>query len=132
MSKANYGSSDRSFGLVFSIFFFLIAVFPLLSGGAMRLWALIFAICFLFIAIISPGMLAPANRIWMKFGDLLHRISSPIALGIVFFVAVMPIGLLMRLLGKDQLRLRFDPTAESYWIRREPPGPAANSLNNQF
>lgn len=126
------GSSDRAFGLVFSIVFALIAFYPMLAGSTIRLWSLIVAGIFLLLAMVVPGVLAPANRLWMKFGELLHRIVSPVALGIVFFVAVLPTGILLRLLGKDPLRLRMDPTAESYWIMREPPGPAAESLNNQF
>jgi hypothetical protein len=68
----------------------------------------------------------------MKFGEMLHRIVSPLALGIVFYFTVLPTGLLLRLFSNDPLRLRFDPTAKSYWIKREPPGPAAESLKNQF
>ena len=87
---------------------------------------------FLLLAALVPGVLAPANRLWTKFGLLLHHIVSPIALGILFFLVVTPTGLLMRLFGKDPLRLRFDPDADSYWIKRDPPGPAADSLKNQF
>lgn len=126
------GSSDRSFGFVFAIVFLLIGLYPLLGEGGLRLWSLIIAGIFLVLALVTPGILASANRLWMKFGMLLHRIVSPIALGIVFYLAVMPTGLLMRLLGKDPLRLRMDATTDSYWIRRDPPGPAAESLNNQF
>lgn len=87
---------------------------------------------FLLLAMLIPQVLAPANRLWTKFGLLLHNIVSPIALGILFFLVVTPTGLLMRLFGKDPLRLRFDPAASSYWIKRDPPGPAADSLKNQF
>jgi hypothetical protein len=126
------GSSDRAFGLVFSAVFAIIALYPLLGSGTIRSWSLIVAGIFLLLALITPVVLAPANRLWMKFGELLHRIVSPVALGIVFYVTVLPTGILLRLLGKDPLRLRIDPTAKSYWILREPPGPAAESLNNQF
>lgn len=126
------GSSDRVFGLVFSTVFAIIALYPLLGGGMIRVWSLIVAIIFLLFALIVPSILAPANRLWMKFGEMLHRIVSPLALGVVFYFAVLPTGLLLRLIGKDSLCLRLDPTAESYWIKREPPGPAAESLNNQF
>ncbi len=128
----NKGSSDRTFGVIFSIVFALIAFYPLLAGGAIRLWSLVVAGIFLLLAVVFTSVLSPANRLWMKFGELLHSIVSPIALGIVFYVAVMPTGLIMRLLGKDPLRLRFDPAAQSYWIRRDPPGPSGDSLNNQF
>jgi hypothetical protein len=98
----------------------------------MRQWSLIAAGVFAGLALLIPAVLAPANRVWMKFGELLHHIVSPVALGVVFYVAVLPTGLILRLLGKDPLRLRFDPSATSYWIKRDPSGPAAESLNNQF
>lgn len=126
------GSSDRSFGLVFTAFFAVVATLPLWEGGALRNWALIVAGLFLAASLGAPRLLAPLNRLWMKAGRLLGRITSPIALGIVFFGAVMPTGLLMRLFGKDPLRLRADPQARSYWIGRAPPGPAPESLKNQF
>jgi hypothetical protein len=126
------GSSDRAFGLVFSAVFAIITLYPLLGSGTIRIWSLIVAGIFLLLALIRPVVLAPANRLWMKFGEMLHRIVSPLALGIVFYFTVLPTGLLLRLFSNDPLRLRFDPTAKSYWIKREPPGPAAESLKNQF
>ena len=126
------GSSDRAFGLVFSAVFAIIALYPLLGSGTIRSWSLIVAGIFLLLALVIPGVLAPANRLWMKFGELMHRIVSPVALGIVFYLTVLPTGLILRLFGKDPLRLRLDSQADSYWIKREPPGPAAESLNNQF
>jgi hypothetical protein len=126
------GPTDRSFGFVFAIVFLIIGLYPLLGGASVRIWALLISAGFLFTSLAFPGVLAPINSLWMKFGELLHRIVSPIALGVVFYLAVMPTGLLMRLLGNDVLRLRLDRTVESYWIKRNPPGPAADSLNNQF
>jgi len=126
------GSSDRSFGLVFTAFFVLVGLLPLLHGHGMRPWALGLAVVFLLLALAAPATLAPANRAWTKFGLLLHNIVSPVALGILFYGVVTPTGLIMRLLGKDPLRLRFDHSANSYWIVRTPPGPDANSLKNQF
>lgn len=125
-------SSDRAFGLVFCIVFGIFAFYPILGGGSVRAWALIIAGVFLLLALATPVILAPVNRLWMKFGELLHHIVSPVALGIVFYVAVLPTGLILRLLGKDPLRLQLNPDAASYWIKREPPGPSAESLNNQF
>lgn len=126
------GSSDRSFGLVFTFFFLIVGLLPTLHGHGIRLWALELSGGFLLLALVIPRVLAPANRAWTKFGLLLHDIVSPIALGILFFVVVTPTGLLMRLLGKDPLRLRFERSAKSYWIVRTPPGPDAESLKNQF
>ena len=126
------GSSDRSFGLVFATVFALIGVVPFLFGKGLVVWALIVSAVFLALALLVPKVLAPLNRIWLRFGLLLHRIVSPIVLGFMFFVVITPIGLLMRALGKNPLRLSFDPEAESYWIKRSPPGPAPESLKDQF
>lgn len=125
-------SSDRFFGLTFFVVFLIIALWPLLRHGPIRLPFLGIALAFLGIALIAPALLGPLNRLWLKFGALLHTITSPIILGIMFFLVILPIGLIMRLLGKDFLRLKFDNSASSYWIRREPPGPEKNSLNRQF
>ena len=125
-------SSDRSFGFVFAAVFLIIALYPLLHASGIRIWAVVISGLFLLLAALVPQILAPANRLWTKFGMLLHRIVSPLALGVLFFLVVTPTGLLMRLFGKDPLRLRFDPAADSYWIKRDPPGPAADSLHNQF
>jgi hypothetical protein len=125
-------SSDRAFGFVFCAVFALLAFYPIFFGGVIRLGFLIASGVFLLTALLIPSVLAPANRLWMKFGDFLHGIVSPLALGVVFFLTVLPIGLLMRVFGKDPLRLKIDKDAKSYWISREPPGPSAESLNNQF
>ena len=90
------------------------------------------AACLVIAGVIAPHVLAPLNRAWMKLGLLLHRIVAPVLMGIVFFGVVLPIALLMRLRGKDMLRLRFDRDAANYWIVRDPPGPAADGLKNQF
>ncbi len=87
---------------------------------------------FLVLTLSVPKVLGPANRMWTKFGLLLHNIVSPLALGILFYLVVTPTGLLMRIFGKDPLRLRLDTAADSYWITRSPPGPDAESLKNQF
>lgn len=125
-------SSDRNFGLVFTVFFLIVAFLPLLHGQSLRIWAVGVSLIFGGISIAIPTILAPLNRIWTKFGLLLHRIVSPIALGILFFLVVTPTAVLMRLFGKDPLRLVIDKTVPSYWIERAPPGPEAESLKNQF
>jgi hypothetical protein len=125
--------SDRVFGLVFAVVFALIGVFPwIFSDGAVRVWALAVGAAFLAIALAVPRILHPLNRLWMRFGLLLHRIVNPVVLGIMFFVVVTPIALLMRWRGKDPLRLRFDAAAKTYWIARTPPGPDPRSLNHLF
>lgn len=125
-------SSDRFFGLLFVVVFLLIALWPLLKGRPVYPVPLGIALAFLAVALIVPRWLAPLNRLWMKFGELLHRIVSPLILGIMFFGVITPVGLLMRLAGKDLLRTKFDRDADSYWIRREPPGPDKSSLKRQF
>jgi len=129
---ANKGSSDRSFGFVFAAFFSIVALLPLRHGGEARLWSLAMAGAFAIIALVAPHILAPLNRVWTAFGDLLHRIVSPVALGVLYYGVVTPTGFAMRLAGKDPLRLRFDPAARSYWIERTPPGPPPESLKDQF
>ncbi|MBC7991849.1 MAG: hypothetical protein H7Z15_01220 [Rhizobacter sp.] len=126
------GSSDRSFGFVFAAVFLIIAAWPLLHSGTPRWWSVGVAAAFGLVAIVKPVLLAGANKLWMKFGLLLAKVVSPIALGILFYIVFMPIGLLMRVSGKDPLRLKFDPAAQSYWIPREPPGPPPTSMTNQF
>jgi hypothetical protein len=125
-------TSDRFFGLTFFVVFLLIALWPLLRHGTVRLAALGLALGFLGVSLIAPALFGPLNRLWLKFGALLHSITSPIILGVMFYLVVTPFGLIMRLAGKDLLRLKRDPNCPSYWIRREPPGPAKNSLNRQF
>ena len=126
------GSSDRSFGVVFAIVFGIIALWPLFDGGVPRWWAVAIATLFGLIALIKPMLLAALNRQWMKLGLLLGRVVSPIALGLLFYGVFAPTGLVLRLAGKDPLRLKFDRHADSYWIRREPPGPPPDSMTNQF
>ena len=125
-------SSNRAFGLVFATVFALIGTFPLLSGDDVRLWSLAIAAAFLVVALTLPSVLTQLNRLWLRFGLLLHRIVSPVVLGIMFFLVVTPTGFVMRLLGKDPLRLRYDKAASTYWIERTPPGPPADSLDRQF
>lgn len=125
-------SSDRFFGLTFFGFFLIVALWPLLKHAPVRLSALGLALGFLAVALIAPVLLGPLNRLWLKFGVLLHAITSPIILGVMFYLVITPFGLVMRLAGKDLLSLKIDPQSPSYWIRREPPGPAKNSLNRQF
>ena len=126
------GSSDRSFGLVFTVVFLVIAAWPLWYGAAPRWWAGAIATVFAIIAVVKPTLLAGLNRLWIKFGILLGKVVSPIALGILFYGVLVPIGVLMRLTGKDPLRLKHDATAPSYWIERKPPGPPPDSMTNQF
>lgn len=124
--------TERSFGIVMAAFFAIVGCFPLFHWNAPRWWALAIAAGFAVLAFAKPSILAPANRLWMRFGLLLHAIINPIVMGFVYFVTVVPIGVVMRLMGKDILRLRLDRDTPSYWIERRPPGPAPDTMKNQF
>lgn len=124
--------SERSFGLVFAGLFAIIALWPLKAGGEMRLWALGVAAGFLIAALAKPGLLKPLNLVWFKFGMVLHHVVTPVVMGLVFFLTVTPIGLLRRAAGKDSMRLKRQTGLASYWIDRAPPGPAPESMKNQF
>lgn len=124
--------SERSFGLVFAAFFALVGVWPLKAGGEVRVWALGAACGFLLAALVAPKALRPLNLLWFKLGLGLHKVVTPLVMGLLFFATVTPVGLLMRATGKDPMRLKRDPAARSYWIERTPPGPAGDSMKNQF
>ena len=125
-------SSDRAFGWTFVAVFLVVALWPLAVGGALRWWSLIVSGLVLAATVAAPSLLALPNRLWLRFGLLLHRIVSPVVLAIMFYLVVTPMGLLMRAFAKDNLRLRRDAGAESYWIEREPPGPQPDSMPRQF
>ena len=114
----NNTSSNRSFGLVFFIVFLLIGLWPLISGDSMRTWSLIIAIFFLTLGLLNSRFLTPLNKIWIKFGEFLGKVISPIVMGVIFFLVVTPIGLFMRLIQRDLLRTKFTKN-NSYWIKRE-------------
>ncbi len=124
--------SERSFGIVFAIVFLLIALFPLLGDGGVRLWSAGVAAVFGGLAFLAPKLLAPLNTLWFKFGMLLSKIMSPIVMGILFFVTVTPTGLFMRARGKDLLRQKLDPDAETYWIEVNLEQAALTSMKKQF
>jgi len=126
------GGSNRAFGLVFCVVFLIIALWPLIDSAEPRWWALAISGVFLFSALFFAAALAPLNRVWTGIGLLMHKVVNPVVLGLMFFVVITPSGLIMRALGKDPLRLKFEPDAPTYWIRRTPPGPGPESLKQQF
>lgn len=125
-------ASDRYFGLALSLVFFVITLLSLLSTNELQLWAIALGLIFGTAALTTPHILGPLNRIWTDLGFLLHLFVSQVVLGILYFGVVTPTGLLIRLAGKDSLGLRLQKDATTYWIPRSPPGPKAESLNNQF
>jgi Saxitoxin biosynthesis operon protein SxtJ len=131
-SAAPAHGSNRNFGFVFAGVFTVVAVLPLFTAHYVRWWAFAVSGAFLVAALVRPGALAPLNELWARFGLLLHRIVSPLALLLVFCLAVLPTAVLMRLSGKDPLRLRFDAGARSYWVDRVPPGRPDAQMKKQF
>lgn len=124
--------SEKSFGLTFAAVFSIIALLPLVHGGPVRWWALAIAAAFLALAFAAPAILVRPNRLWMRVGLLLHKVMNPVILGIMFALIVIPIGVIARLFGGKLLSPALDPEAKTYWTFREPPGPDADSIRNQF
>jgi|TARA_B100001094_G_C17891660_1_gene652009 polyferredoxin len=127
MSKKIKVSSNKSFGIVFFIFFLAVALYPLINQGEFRLWALITSLIFLILGLINSSVLTPLNLLWFKFGMLLGRIVSPIIMGLVFFCVVTPTGLIMKFFKKDLLKLKKNNN-KSYWIERK----NKSEMKNQF
>ena len=121
-------SSNRSFGVVFFIVFLIISLYPILNYGEIRLWALIISSIFLILGLVNSKLLSPLNNLWFKFGIFLGKTISPIIMGIIFYLVVTPIGLIMRILGKDLLNLKYNKN-KSYWIEKTGP---KSKMNNQF
>ena len=120
--------SNRSFGLLFFIVFLIISIWPLSYSGEIRVLSLVISIIFLILGLINSNILKPLNFLWMKFGIFLGKIVSPLLMAIIFFLVVTPIGLIMRLLGKDVINLKYNKS-KSYWIEKNGP---KSKMRNQF
>jgi large-conductance mechanosensitive channel len=120
--------SNKSFGTVFFIVFTLIGLYPLLKGGNLNIISILIGIIFLILGILNSRFLTPLNKIWFKFGLLLGQIISPVVMGIIFFLVVTPIAFIMRILGKDVLRLK-KKSDNSYWIKKTD---LKSKMKNQF
>ena len=127
MSKKTKFSSNKSFGIVFFIFFAALALYPLIYHEEIKLWALIISFIFLILGLVNSSILTPLNLIWFKFGILLGNFFSPIVMAIVFFCVVTPTGLIMKLFNKDLLKLK-KRDKKSYWIERK----VKSEMKNQF
>jgi len=128
-TKLNQQSSPKSFGIVFSIVFLIVSLYPLTNSEELYVWALIVSAIFSLLAFAAPQVLDIPNKLWFKFGILLGSIIAPIVMALVYFLTVLPTGLIMRLLGKDLLKQKLDKNAKSYWIERSEP---IGSMKNQF
>ena len=120
--------SNKSFGIVFFIVFLIVGLYPLVNNEELRILSLIISLFFLILGSINSKILTPLNKIWFKFGILLGRIVSPVIMGVIFFFVVTPIALIMRIIGKDLLNLKFNKD-KSYWIEKTGP---KSKMKNQF
>ena len=127
MSRIKVGS-NKSFGIVFFVFFLIIGLYPLINEGNIRIWSIVISIIFLILGLVNSQILTPLNILWFKFGMLLGRFVSPIVMGLVFFLVVTPTGLIMKLFNKDLLKLRKNKNS-SYWIKRPE---TKSEMKNQF
>ena len=122
-------SSNRSFGLVFFIVFLIVSTWPLTNEEQVRIWSAIISAVFLILGLINSKFLSPLNRLWFKFGIILGAIVAPIVMGFIFFLVVTPIGLVMRIMGRDILNKKYDKKRETYWIKR---GKSVSMMKQQF
>ena len=120
--------SNRNFGIVFFVVFFIISFWPLLNDGNIKVWSVILAIFFLILGLLNSKILTPLNKVWYKFGILLGSVVSPIVMGIVFFAVVTPTSLLMKIFGKNLLGIKKD-NKKSYWVEKSQ---IKSKMKNQF
>tara|TARA_B100001057_G_scaffold96270_1_gene92841 strand:+ start:66 stop:449 length:384 start_codon:yes stop_codon:yes gene_type:complete len=121
-------SSNRNFGIVFFIVFLLIGIYPFLNGNDLRIWSLLISFVFLILGLINSKILTPLNKLWFKFGLFLGKMISPLVMGFIFFIVVTPTGIIMRLMRKDLLNLKYNQK-KTYWIDKAGP---KSKMKNQF
>ena len=120
--------SNRSFGIVFFIFFLILGLYPLVNNGEIIIWFLLVSFLFFVLGIINSKLLTPLNKLWFKFGIFLGKIISPLIMMLIFFLVVTPIGLFMRIIGRDLLGVKFNKN-KSYWLEKKGP---KSKMKNQF
>jgi hypothetical protein len=131
-TEAHAGPSNRSFGLTVGAVLALIALVPLVHGRPPRWWVAAPAAILLLTGAVYPSALCVPNRLWMKLAWAISKITNPVITALMFYLLFTPVAVITRLIGKDLLRLKFDETAESYWIPRQPAGPPPETMRNQF
>ncbi len=124
--------SDRSFGIVMALAFAVVSLLNAWHAGRLWPWTGGLAVLLLAAGWLRPAILHPLNLVWLRFGLLLHRVVNPIVMALLFYGTVLPTGLVMRMMGRDLLRLKREPDADSYWIVRQPPGPSPETMKDQF
>lgn len=133
MSEQHTLPTPKSFGFTVAVLFLIVAGWPWVShGAAPRYWAVAVALFFAAAPFIAPRTLGPLSWLWFRFGLLLHGLVNPVIMALIYYVGILPTGLLLRAAGKDLLRLRWQPEDQSYWIPRVPPGPRHGSMLKQF
>ena len=129
--EATSPGSDRTFGLVMAAALALVGAVNFHHSGRLWPWELVLAVLFLAAALLKASLLNPLNRLWMKFGLVLHWIVNPIVMGLLFYGTIWPTGIVMRMRGRDLLRLKREPSSDTYWIARAP-GPQPETMRDQF
>ena len=122
-------SSNKSFGIVFSIFFIIVFFFPFFKDESLNTWALIPSVIFLVLGLKNSKILTPLNIFWIKLGILIGKFVSPIIMGLVFFLVVTPIGIVLKIFKKDLLNLKYDQKRKTYWLNRDKP---IGTMKRQF
>jgi hypothetical protein len=125
-------ASERLFGLQFAVLLAVIALWPCVRGRHPHWWALAAGLLLALVSLARPSLLALPNAGWSKLSLLLGRVINPLVSGLLFFAVFVPAALISRLFARDALRIRFEPRADTYWIGREPPGPAGDTMPRQF
>ena len=122
-------SSNRSFGLLFFVVFLIVSLWPLINEDSIRIWSVIISAIFLILGLLNSKLLTPLNLLWFKFGMILGAVVAPFIMGVIFFLTVTPIGLVMKIMGKDLLNKKYDKKKKTYWIKRDVP---IGTMKRQF
>ena len=112
-------SSNRSFGLLFFIVFMVVGLWPTIKGETANIYLILISLFFLIFGLINSKILSPFNKAWIKLGEILGLIIAPIIMALVYFIILTPISLIVRMLGKDLLGLKFLKKQDTYWTRRK-------------
>ena len=120
--------TNRSFGIVFFVFFLIISMWPLFKESEIRIWSLIISLIFLILGLINSNLLTPLNKLWFKFGIFLGNIVSPVVMGMIYFLIITPISFILKIINKDILNLK-KTTNKSYWRTKDK---YKTSMKNQF
>ena len=122
-------SSNKSFGLLFFVVFFIIGLWPLKNGENLNFYFITASVIFLLLGLINSKLLTPLNKSWIKLGEILGIVIAPIVMALVYFVILTPVSLIVRVFGKDLLNLKFLKEKETYWIKRKK---SLGSMKKQF